>query len=125
MMENLALSMVTLDQLHDLGIGISIDDFGTGFSSLAYLKRLPVNELKIDKSFIMEVNKDSNDREIVSSTINLGHNLGLKVVAEGIESQAIMTLLKEMGCDHMQGYFIGKPMSPELFWQYLKNESTT
>ena len=73
----------------------------------------------------MEVNKDSNDREIVSSTINLGHNLGLKVVAEGIESQAIMTLLKEMGCDHMQGYFIGKPMSPELFWQYLKNESTT
>ena len=123
MMENLAVSMEVLNKLHNLGIHISIDDFGTGFSSLAYLKRLPVTELKIDKSFIMEMNEDANDRKIVSSTINLGHNLGLKVVAEGIETQKVMELLKEMGCDQMQGYFIGKPMTPEAFRYFLKNHS--
>ena len=120
MMENLALSLEVLNKLHDLGVSLSIDDFGTGFSSLAYLKRLPVNELKIDKSFIMEINEDANDKKIVSSTINLGHNLGLKVVAEGIETQKVMSLLQGMGCDQMQGYFIGKPMPKELFWKFLE-----
>ena len=122
MMENLAVSLEVLNKLHELGVCISIDDFGTGFSSLAYLKRLPVTELKIDKSFIMEMNEDANDRKIVSSTINLGHNLGLKVIAEGIETQKVMDLLKEMGCDQLQGYFIGKPMTPEAFRYFLANQ---
>ena len=124
MMENLALSLDILNKLHELGVCLSIDDFGTGFSSLAYLKRLPVDELKIDKSFIMEINEDANDKKIVSSTINLGHNLGLRVVAEGIETQKVMDLLNGMGCDQMQGYFIGKPMPPESFWEFLRNTDT-
>ena len=124
-MENMANSLEILNKLHDLGISISIDDFGTGFSSLSYLKRLPVNELKIDKSFIIEINKDLNDKEIVSSTINLGHSLGLRVVAEGIENQKVMDLLKDMGCDQMQGYFIGKPSTPETFWKFLHNSNNS
>ncbi len=119
MMENLALSLEVLNKLHELGINISIDDFGTGFSSLAYLKRLPVDELKIDKSFIMEINEDANDKKIVSSTINLGHNLGLKVVAEGIETQKVMQLITDMGCDKLQGYFISKPINANAFKQLL------
>ncbi len=121
MMENLTITLEVLNKLHALGVHISIDDFGTGFSSLAYLKKLPVDELKIDKSFIMEMNEELNDREIVSSTINLGHNLGLNVVAEGIETEKVLNVLKEMGCDQMQGYFIGKPMCPEEFEEFLKS----
>ncbi|WP_051144876.1 bifunctional diguanylate cyclase/phosphodiesterase [Thiomicrorhabdus sp. Kp2] len=120
MMENLAFSLDVLNKLHDLGVYLSIDDFGTGFSSLAYLKRLPVDELKIDRSFIMEINEDANDKKIVSSTINLGHNLGLNVVAEGIETEKVMNLLTSMGCDQMQGYFIGKPMPSEQFIEFIK-----
>ena len=120
MMENLAISLEVLNKLNALGVKISIDDFGTGFSSLAYLKRLPVDELKIDKSFIIEMNENSDDKKIVSSTINLGHNLGLKVVAEGIETQKVLDLLQTMGCDQMQGYFIGKPMCSEAFWEFYK-----
>ena len=87
-----------------------MDDFGTGYSSLAYLKRLPVNELKIDKSFVMNIERDHDDATIVKSTIELGHNLGLKVVAEGIENNKVWNILKAMGCDYGQGYFMSKPM---------------
>ncbi|MBO1923469.1 bifunctional diguanylate cyclase/phosphodiesterase [Thiomicrorhabdus sp. 6S3-12] len=123
MMENLALSLGQLKKLNKLGINISIDDFGTGFSSLAYLKRLPVNELKIDKSFIMEIDEDENDQQIVSSTINLGHSLGLKVVAEGVETQRVLDMIKDFGCDQIQGYFISKPLPAPAFRQLLKNAS--
>lgn len=121
MMENLAISINTLQKLHELGVHISIDDFGTGFSSLAYLKRLPVNELKIDKSFIIEINQDANDKKIVSAIINLGHNLGLNVVAEGIETKKSMDMIKAMGCDQMQGYHISKPICQESFKEYLES----
>jgi diguanylate cyclase (GGDEF)-like protein len=100
----------TLDQLAASGFKLSIDDFGTGYSSLAYLKSLPVNELKIDKSFVMGMEKDESDAKIVRSTIDLAHNLGLTVVAEGVENAHIYRLLADLQCDEAQGYYMGKPM---------------
>lgn len=100
-----------LDALHALGVHLSIDDFGTGYSSLAYLKRLPVQTLKIDRSFVLTMLDDLQDELIVNSTIHLAHNLGLTVVAEGVENEALLQRLNEMGCDEAQGFFIGKPMS--------------
>ncbi|HZX27791.1 MAG TPA: EAL domain-containing protein [Telluria sp.] len=100
----------TLHRLHQMGVDLSIDDFGTGYSSLAYLKRLPVNELKIDKSFVLNMTEDSGDIKIVRSTIDLGHNMGLRVVAEGIENEAVWRLLADLGCDQGQGYFMSRPI---------------
>jgi len=99
----------TLDELNQLGIKLAIDDFGTGFSSLAYIKQLPVHELKIDKSFVSDMLYDENDAVIVRSTIDLAHNLGLKVVAEGVENAMIMEQLRELNCDVIQGHHIGQP----------------
>ena len=106
----LLLSLYILLVLHEMGITLSIDDFGTGYSSLAYLKKLPVSELKIDKSFVLHMADNHQDRKIVQSVIDLSHNLDLRVVAEGIESQQILDMLIGMGCDYGQGYYIGKPM---------------
>ncbi|MBT9612634.1 MAG: EAL domain-containing protein [Burkholderiales bacterium] len=106
-------------QLDAMGISISVDDFGTGHSSLAYLKRLPVDELKIDKSFVLEVMNNPNDAAIVRATVELGHNLGLRVVAEGVETEAIFNYLKQLNCDVSQGYFHGRPMPPEQFSEIL------
>ena len=100
----------TLERLHAMGVDLSIDDFGTGYSSLAYLKRLPVDELKIDKSFVLNMENDIGDTKIVRSTIDLGHNMGLRVVAEGIESEAVWRLLAALGCDQGQGYFMSRPI---------------
>ena len=109
----------TLEGLHAMGVELSIDDFGTGYSSLAYLKRLPVDELKIDKSFVMNMEADADDAKIVRSTIDLGHNMGLRVVAEGIESEAVWALLAGMGCDHAQGYFMSRPIPAEQLPQWI------
>ena len=100
-----------LDALHALGVHLAIDDFGTGYSSLAYLKRLPVQTLKIDNSFVRNMLEDLQDELIVNSTIHLAHNMGLTVVAEGVENEALLARLTEMGCDEAQGYFIGRPMA--------------
>ena len=100
----------TLERLHAMGVDLSIDDFGTGYSSLAYLKRLPVDELKIDKSFVLNMENDIGDTKIVRSTIDLGHNMGLRVVAEGVESEAVWRLLAALGCDQGQGYFMSRPI---------------
>ena len=108
----------TLIRLSQMGFKLSIDDFGTGYSSLAYLKRLPVDELKIDKSFVMNMEKDEDDAKIVRSTIDLAHNLGLSVVAEGVENQLIWDKLRELSCDEAQGYFMGKPMPVEQFAEW-------
>jgi EAL domain-containing protein (putative c-di-GMP-specific phosphodiesterase class I) len=99
-----------LARLSALGVRLSIDDFGTGYSSLAYLKRLPVDELKIDQAFVRHVADDEADATIVRSTISLGHNLGLNVVAEGVEDEAAWRLLAEAGCDRAQGYYLARPM---------------
>lgn len=103
----------TLDALNRLGLKLAIDDFGTGFSSLAYIKQLPVDELKIDKSFVSDMVYDENDAVIVHSTIDLAHNLGLKVVAEGVEDAAIVKQLELLQCDVVQGHYIGKPLPLE------------
>ncbi len=110
----------TLERLSAMGLDLSIDDFGTGYSSLAYLKRLPVNELKIDKSFVLNMEKDEGDTKIVRSTIDLGHNMGLRVVAEGIESEAVWRLLAELGCDQGQGYFMSRPIPGDQLIPWLE-----
>jgi EAL domain-containing protein (putative c-di-GMP-specific phosphodiesterase class I) len=121
MMTNPDQSMKTLNRLHDAGIKISIDDFGTGHSSLAYLKQLPVNELKIDKSFVMNMGENQDDKKIVRSILDLGHNFELKVVAEGIENEKIMSELTEMGCDIGQGYHISRPVPLDELQEWMKN----
>ena len=111
MMVDPDIALRTLTALHEMGVTISIDDFGTGYSSLAYLKKLPVGELKIDKTFVMQMSENSMDRKIVQSVIDLAHNMELQVVAEGVENEASLDMLVSMGCDFAQGYFIAKPMS--------------
>jgi len=113
-----------LGHLSAMGIRLAVDDFGTGFSSLGYLKRLPVNELKIDKSFVMDMVKNDNDAVIVRSTIDLAHNLGLKVVAEGVEDKDTMDLLKILLCDTAQGYLISKPIPAKDFEVWLKSQKS-
>jgi diguanylate cyclase (GGDEF)-like protein len=108
-------ALATLNRLSGLGFRLSIDDFGTGYSSLAYLKRLPVDELKIDKSFVMSMVEDLDDAKIVRSTIDLAHNLGLTVVAEGVENAKVWDALRDLECDEAQGYHMGKPMPASEF----------
>ena len=117
-MDDPARALDTVERIAKMGIRLSIDDFGTGYSSLAYLKRLPVNELKIDKSFVMNIEHDQDDVTIVKSTIELGHNLGLKVVAEGIENEKVWDILKAMGCDYGQGYFMSRPMHADKLFEW-------
>jgi diguanylate cyclase len=119
-MDDPVRALQTLERLYAMGIQLSIDDFGTGYSSLAYLKRLPVHELKIDKSFVMNMEHEADDATIVRSTVDLGHNMGLRVVAEGIESQASLQLLARMGCDQGQGYYISRPMPSEQFLPWYR-----
>lgn len=109
-MKNMEKTLLVLKELNDMGIELSIDDFGTGYSSLAYLKRLPVTRLKIDYSFIINMLESEQDQIIVSSTINMAHSLGLLVVAEGVETQALLQCLDEMKCEQAQGFHIAKPM---------------
>jgi diguanylate cyclase (GGDEF)-like protein len=112
-------STYVLDRLSDVGVGLSIDDFGTGYSSLAYLKRLPIEEIKIDRSFVMQMHVDANDFMIVRATVDLGRNLGLRVVAEGVEDLDAFDRLAEFGCDEAQGYYISKPLSAIEFTRWL------
>ena len=114
-MDDPARALATLNRLSALGFKLSIDDFGTGYSSLAYLKRLPVDELKIDRSFVMSMEKDLDDAKIVRSTIDLAHNLGLTVVAEGVENSKSWEMLRELSCDEAQGYHMGRPMPASDF----------
>lgn len=118
------LARQTMLALANLGVQISIDDFGTGYSSLSYLKDLPVNELKIDQSFVRGLLLDHSCRAIVQSTIQLAHNLNLRVVAEGIENPRTEIQLRELGCDFGQGYWYGKAMSAEVFQQWVGNQQT-
>jgi EAL domain-containing protein (putative c-di-GMP-specific phosphodiesterase class I) len=105
-----------LMRLHEMGVKLAIDDFGTGYSSLAYLKQLPIDEIKIDKSFVLEMLANDRDGFIVRSVADLGHSLGLDVVAEGVEDQQTLRLLTLMGCDIAQGYHLSRPLpSEELF----------
>jgi diguanylate cyclase (GGDEF)-like protein len=114
-----ARTSVILEQLGARGVELAIDDFGTGYSSLNYLKRLPVDVLKIDRSFVSRMAVDDNDAVIVRSTIDLGHNLGLVVVAEGVESQETLVHLTELGCDHAQGFHLSPPVPADELTEWL------
>ena len=118
MMDDPERALVTLDRLSAIGFKLSIDDFGTGYSSLAYLKRLPVDELKIDQSFVRDMQTDADDAVIVRSTIDLAHNLGIAVVAEGVENVQVWNMLRELRCDLAQGYYMGRPMPVDEFLQW-------
>ncbi|MEJ2179717.1 MAG: EAL domain-containing protein, partial [Gammaproteobacteria bacterium] len=122
MMANPKRSLKTLLDISSMGISLSIDDFGTGFSSLAYLKKLPVNELKIDKSFVMDIIHDENDFTIVKSTIDLAHNLGITVIAEGVEQAEVYNTLKSLNCDAVQGFFISHPLVPKQLEEFMNAE---
>jgi diguanylate cyclase (GGDEF)-like protein len=123
LMRNPVASIETLQALRELGVRTSIDDFGTGYSSLAYLKDLPVDELKIDRSFVQRICTNQVEREIVATIIKLGQAMGIRVVAEGIESAAIAQELKQLGCDYGQGYYFGKPVSGRDFERHWLNGS--
>jgi diguanylate cyclase (GGDEF)-like protein len=112
-----------LNRLNELGVRLAIDDFGTGYSSLAYLKRLPVQRIKIDRSFVKDMCEDASDATIVRSTIELGRNLGLDVVGEGVESKEAWDALRALGCTLAQGYFIGKPMPADEFVVLLQQRA--
>jgi EAL domain-containing protein (putative c-di-GMP-specific phosphodiesterase class I) len=103
-------AMAILDRLSFMGVRLSLDDFGTGHSSLSYLQRMPVNEVKIDRSFVMNMATDENDATIVRATIDLGRNLGLQTVAEGVETPEIWNQLDSLGCDMAQGYYLSRPV---------------
>jgi diguanylate cyclase (GGDEF)-like protein/PAS domain S-box-containing protein len=108
-----------IEQLNRMGVRLSIDDFGTGYSSLRYLRELPVNEIKIDRSFVMRMATDASDEAVVRSTIDLGRNLGLQVVAEGVESEQIWERLSELGCDVAQGFFLSRPVPADELAAWL------
>ena len=110
-----------LRDLKNRGVTLAIDDFGTGYSSLAHLKRLPVDELKIDKSFVQNLcGTATDDMVIVRSTIELGHNMGLVVIAEGVETSESLQILKSMGCDMAQGFFMSPPLPADKFVAWFK-----
>jgi diguanylate cyclase (GGDEF)-like protein/PAS domain S-box-containing protein len=113
----------TLARLHEIGVQISVDDFGTGYSSLTYLKRLPVREIKIDKSFVIDMATNRDGAAIVRSTIDLGHSLGLTVVAEGVEDEPTAALLREYGCDFLQGFHISRPAAPGPLGPWLRTRA--
>jgi diguanylate cyclase (GGDEF)-like protein/PAS domain S-box-containing protein len=119
MLADPARTKLILEQLSEMGIRLSIDDFGTGYSSLAYLKRLPVSEIKIDRSFVMNMDTDEDDATIVRSTIELGRNLGLDVVAEGVESEQAWHRLRGLGCAAAQGYYLSRPVPPDELVTWL------
>ena len=110
-----------LDSLAAAGIGVSIDDFGTGHCSLSYIKKLPATEIKIDRSFVMDMNQDPNDMVIVRATIGLAHNMGLSVIAEGVEDASTMQNLRALGCDKAQGYHIARPLPMAALLEWLDN----
>jgi diguanylate cyclase (GGDEF)-like protein/PAS domain S-box-containing protein len=117
-------AMQVVQQLHDLGVHLSIDDFGTGYSSMAYLKNLPVHELKIDRSFVSNMTTNERDAVIVRSTVELGRNLGLHVIAEGVEDSATWTELDAVGCHAIQGYYVSRPVTPNGFQEWLDRQAT-
>jgi diguanylate cyclase (GGDEF)-like protein/PAS domain S-box-containing protein len=120
-MQNPEVTLSILNQLSGMGIVLAIDDFGTGYSSLAYLKHLPIQRLKLDRSFVKDIETDVNDAAICSATVALGHNLGLELVAEGVETDEQRAFLARLGCDVLQGFLYSRPMPPEQLIAYFKS----
>ncbi len=118
--ENIEELIATMNALHEIGVRFSLDDFGTGYSSLQYLKRLPLDQLKIDQSFVRDIATDNSDQAIVRTIIAMAQSLNLKVIAEGVETEQQRQLLLDNGCVHFQGYLFGKPVPVEQFETLLK-----
>jgi EAL domain-containing protein (putative c-di-GMP-specific phosphodiesterase class I) len=116
-------ALATVSRLSDLGMRLSVDDFGTGYSSLANLRKMPIDELKIDRSFVSPMLRDESDLIIVRSTINMGHDLGLRIIAEGVEDGATLEQLAELGCDLAQGYHVSRPMPADAFSVWLTHSA--
>lgn len=112
-------AVMALRQLHELGIHVAMDDFGTGYSSLSYLRRFPIDTIKIDQSFVADITSNVDDATIIRTIINMGRTLNRKVVAEGVETQAQMDMLKEYGCDQIQGYLLSRPLPADDVTRYL------
>jgi EAL domain-containing protein (putative c-di-GMP-specific phosphodiesterase class I) len=119
LMQDPIAAAALLEKIAALGIRIAIDDFGTGYSSLAYLRRLPLHALKIDRTFVNELSHNAQDQVIVRSTIALAHNLNLQVIAEGVEDEATLALLRDMGCDGVQGFLFARPQPAHQIEQWL------
>ena len=121
MVEDMEAVVARMQALRQLGVRFSIDDFGTGFSSLAYLKRLPLDQLKIDQSFVADVLTDPNDASIAQTIVALGRGLGLAVIAEGVETEAQKNFLLQAGCETYQGYLFSKPIPADQFDRYIQS----
>ena len=121
MMGDTKAALHFLEQMRELGVQLSIDDFGTGFSSLSYLKRLPVDKLKIDQSFVRDIEKDDGDAAIVRAIISLGHRLNLEVIAEGVETLGELDFLRIRGCDQIQGYYFSRPLPADEFEKFVRS----
>ena len=119
-MQNPELTLSILDQLSDMGMMLAIDDFGTGYSSLAYLKHLPIQRLKLDRSFVKDLETDSNDAAICAATVALGHKLGLELVAEGVETEGQRDFLAALGCDFVQGFLYSRPLPADAVIDFVK-----
>ena len=122
LMKRLDSALETMTQLRELGVGLSVDDFGTGYSSLSYLSTLPITSLKIDRSFVQRLQDGTRNSEVVKAIVTLGHSLGRAVIAEGIESPAQLSKLRELGCGFGQGYLLARPLSPEMAEAWLADE---
>ena len=118
-MTNLEQTIEDLDAIRRLGVRISIDDFGTGYSSLSYLKRLPIDQLKVDRSFIMDLPDDDDDRVITELIVSMAKQLKLEVVAEGVETEQQHQYLDSLGCDYAQGYLFARPLPPDEFMVFV------
>ena len=121
-MDDIEYTIATIHELRKIGVNFSLDDFGTGYSSMNYLKKLPVNNLKIDKSFLDTVMEDTSDQKIVQTIISLARNLDLNVVAEGVENSDQEVFLKEANCDKAQGFLYSKPVPKDMAIQFLKKQ---
>jgi len=120
-MHDVAQGVHLLHDLKSLGVALSIDDFGTGYSSLSYLRNFPIDVLKIDRSFVHDIATDADDAAIVVSVIALAHNLGLRVIAEGVESEEQLEFLSRHGCNEIQGFYFSRPVEASAFRQMLQD----
>ena len=122
LMENVCDNVMLLNRVQTEGIRLSIDDFGTGYSSMAYLKRFPIDQLKIDRTFVRDIPGDGDDEAITTAIIAMAHSLGLSVVAEGVETEQQLRFLREAGCDLVQGFYIARPMPAEQFAAHMRTQ---